>query len=81
MRQAVIDRNGNVVNVIEAPKDWKVEGHTLIPSDTASTGDIYKDKKFTTPAPVAGPPSRSERFKTASDKEKIAILAEEAGLV
>lgn len=50
-RYAVVDDNGNIVNVIEAPDDFEIEGHTLV-LDTdikARIGGTYQSKKFKDP--------------------------------
>ena len=52
MRKALIDETGTVVNVIEiaADSNWSApEGHKLVASATASTGDAYSGGKFVTP--------------------------------
>lgn len=49
VRCAVVDNKKKVVNVVEAPVDFPVgDGLTLIPSETASPGDMWNGKKFET---------------------------------
>jgi len=81
MRKALIDEKGTVVNVIEiaADSDWPVpEGHKLVSSSIASTGDTYANKKFTSPVVVA------EVVQPASDtaftKEERRAIRERLGL-
>lgn len=55
MRCAVV-RDGVVVNVVMAsPAEDKLEGATVVASDTASIGDSYDGAVFTLPAPVYPP--------------------------
>ena len=60
MRHAVIDdRNGQVVNVIEAPENWDGvgSGFTLVASETAGPGDTWDGSVFVRPtlAPISVP--------------------------
>lgn len=53
MRCAVLDKQGNVLNIIVAdPSVDKVEGMTLVHSDAAGVGDTFDGKVFTSPVPV-----------------------------
>lgn len=80
MRFAVI-KDGLVVNVIVAPKDWKVEGHTLINSAVAGHGDSYKNRKFIKPEPVAPKPTLRDKYEAATtDAERQTIIAKQLGL-
>ena len=53
MRYAVIN-NGNVVNVIEAPEGFVLDGYALVPSDIAGPSWTY-DGEFHPPAPEPVP--------------------------
>jgi hypothetical protein len=82
MRYAVVNSDNVVVNVIEAPKDWQVEGHRVIVSKSASSGDTYIDQKFATPAKPEPEPTMQDRYGAATTQAaKLAILAEHVGLV
>jgi hypothetical protein len=56
MRKALIDETGTVVNVIEVDGGWVCpDGHTLVASETASTGDTWDGQSFTTPVHTPTP--------------------------
>jgi hypothetical protein len=81
MRYAVIKGN-LVVNVIEAPEDWKVEGHRLVESNTAGQGDIYNGRKFIRPEPPVPTLTDDQiEFRDATEVEKQALIAKYLGLV
>jgi len=82
MRFAVVDSNGLVVNVIEAPDDWEVEGHTFVQTDVGGPGDTYDAQaEAFTPVKVVSEPSAREQYEAAATPaERMAILAKELGL-
>jgi hypothetical protein len=53
MRYVMIDRNGLVVNAIEASEDDppSFENYTLRPSETAEVGDRFDGKEFVAATP------------------------------
>jgi hypothetical protein len=81
MRFAVIV-DGVVANVIEAPLDWAVDVGDLVASETASPDDIWDGAEFTAAAVVDGEPTARDKYAAASSAAgRIAIIAEELGLV
>lgn len=83
MRYAVVDKQGLVVNVIEAPEGWEVDDHRLIETDVGGPDDHYdgRIREFT---PVVTPdpgPSPQKRYKTATNvSARLAVIAKELGL-
>lgn len=55
LRKAVIS-GGVVVNIIDAPEDFELDGFTLVASNTAQKGDQYEEGVFTTPETIPGDP-------------------------
>lgn len=66
MRNAVIDANGNIVNIVdvEIGAEWSPpEGHTLVQSDTACIGWTYANGSFVAPAlPAPTPPTIEQQI-------------------
>ena len=80
MRFAVI-KDSLVVNVIEAPKGWTVEGHVVVASDTAGPGDTYKDRNFTPEVKVVVASLRDKYARATTNAQRQDILAKQAGLI
>ena len=81
MRFAVINTDNVVVNVIEAPEGWSLENYTLVESDTSSIGDNWDGEILIPPEIVVPGPTLGEQYALLeTDKEKIAFLAQHAGL-
>ncbi len=82
MRNAVVNADNEVVNVIEAEADFDPgEGLRLVRSDKASPGEKYEGGKFIAPEGSALEPTPRERYAAATTQaQKLAILAEHAGL-
>ena len=81
MRLAVVDSDNVVVNVIEAPEDFRIDGYTLVASDAAGPGDTWDGTAFTLapePEPVATLRERYSRATTTT--QRVSIIAEALGL-
>ncbi|KKL87813.1 hypothetical protein LCGC14_1930970 [marine sediment metagenome] len=81
MRKALIDETGTVVNVVEiaADSDWPVpDGHKLVSSSIASTGDTYANKKFA--SAVIAPEAAVVVSDAAFTKEERQAIRERLGL-
>jgi len=81
MRFAVVGSNNLVVNVIEAPRDWTVDGYTLVASSTAGPNDTWDGRTFTPRPEVLPEPTLRERYVgAATTAQRLALLAEAVGL-
>ncbi len=83
-RQALLDADGLVLNVIEAPDGWDgiTPGQSLVPAQNASHGDTWNGSTFIKPRRPAVAPSLRDRYQAASTTAaKLAILAEAQGFL
>jgi hypothetical protein len=85
MRYAVVNRQSRVVvNVIDAPADWKVDtDHRLVPTETGGPYDAYNERTgMFTPAVIPAPePTARERYAAASTQtEKLGVIAKQLDL-
>jgi hypothetical protein len=80
MRLAVIDSDNKVVNVIEAPADWAIEGYTLVASETAGPDDTYDGSSFIPPTVADPGPSPRSEWAAATTDIKLQIIGRQLNL-